>query len=555
MKIFSALELQYKRLDESIRKYLTEKLGSSVSGYTSANIFGMILNVIRGVCQNLMLYIEDVAQEHNIDTATRKTSIASLARQAGYEPFYGYAAAGTVTLDLLPNNGVKDSRIIIPDGVRIVHTQTSKSYIGVLPLDYYMIQLGNSFKQISMPVVEGRWYNASWAAQGIPLEAFSVSVTGFYDINYVKVKVNGVLYERYACLYDMPAGAEGYVVTQSFEGTFAIVFGNAVHGSICPTGSSVRCSFISHSGAAGNLSVTDSDEFVFGSPLQDSNGDNIDGNDIFIIRREHLITGGVNAESVESIRSMLGYNSRSLVLANTDNFKLFLSRFSFIGYSNVWSEQNDMTTNIAALTNAAHNLATSTDYFSLHADDLVLSDEQKNMITTTIYNSQMTYAGSQIEFVDPIIRNYAMFVYLKVNEEYDTASVAEAVKTSIAEYFIGITGDTTFISKSVIAAEILNNVDGVVSVEITMVSQTNEDGYRTGSYNIYKQQWINGVYRNQVIECAWTKDSEVGLDRWNNIQLDSKMEFPVLLGGFRYYPDKNVPWQSVMTDAVNIYFI
>ena len=53
-----------------------------------------------------MVYIEDAFTEQNIETATRKKSIYSLAKISGYEPYYGSAASGILNASLISNTNL-----------------------------------------------------------------------------------------------------------------------------------------------------------------------------------------------------------------------------------------------------------------------------------------------------------------------------------------------------------------------------------------------------------------------------------------------------------------
>ena len=79
MKLFSLLDIQYSKFTESIKKYLSKTLSSSNESFGNNTVFGQLINVLSGVVQNIMLYIEDALTEQNKYTAQRKKSIYGLA--------------------------------------------------------------------------------------------------------------------------------------------------------------------------------------------------------------------------------------------------------------------------------------------------------------------------------------------------------------------------------------------------------------------------------------------------------------------------------------------
>ena len=385
MKIFKAIDLQYSRLERAIRSYIQKMLGQEAASYTTSNVFGMIINIIQAIVQNFLLYLEDAVQEQNIKTAVRRDSVFSLAKISGYEPFYGYAASGTLKCNLLPHNNVT-SRILIPDKCRVQHVQTGKIYNIVLPLDYYPVNLNKAFSTLEFQIVAGTFMRGEWQASGIPLEEFSVKNNTYYDINYTDVFVNGKKWTRYACLYDMQSGAEGYVLQQAFDGEFSIVFGNDVHGKQLCENDHVTCTYLAHAGEQGNLSISADSEFVFYDSVKDAENKPVDGNSYMKLRIANPVTGGTDADTVEEVRNMTGFNSRALVLASDDNYKLFLSRFSFVGYNNIWTYDNSLVVNINALRKI--DMRDVTRYYNLRKEDFLLDTDQKEIIKRTLEYSK-----------------------------------------------------------------------------------------------------------------------------------------------------------------------
>ena len=84
---------------------------------------------------------------------------------------------------------------------------------------------------------------------------------------------------------------------------------------------------------------------------------------------------------------------------------MFFKRFSFIGYVNCWSERNSMCITATCLNNIPYTVSSTDDYFALSERSMLLTNEQKKMIVSTLANSKKTFAGITLKFQDPIIRN------------------------------------------------------------------------------------------------------------------------------------------------------
>ena len=68
---------------------------------------------------------------------------------------------------------------------------------------------------------------------------------------------------------------------------------------------------------------------------------------------------------------------------------------------------------------------------------------------------------------------------------------------------------------------------------------------------------LRQIYKDVPIKVFYEPESTPGLDDFGNIQLSSKLEIPILHGGFKYYPDKsNMDKKSdISIDAIQIFFI
>ena len=113
MRLFNIMATAFDNFDRSIQTFLSKTFNNLGLNYSHSQIFGVIFDGMKGIMQNIMFYIEDAFTEQNIYTATRKKSIYSLAKISGYEPYYGSAATGVVLGNLIINNGVTASKLVI----------------------------------------------------------------------------------------------------------------------------------------------------------------------------------------------------------------------------------------------------------------------------------------------------------------------------------------------------------------------------------------------------------------------------------------------------------
>ena len=558
MKLFKILETSFERYDLSVKNYLTKVLSSIGEKYSNSQIYQIIFNAIKGIMQNAMFYIEDSLSEQNVETAYRKSSLYSLAKVSGFEPYYGSAATGILNCTVQVSKGIQDAtKIYISNGTKLVNNTTGYNYICYLPSDYYIIDLSRPLLSNQIKIIQGSWRNAHYISKGEPLETVHVTTLGMYDKEYIEVTVDGKKYNIQSCLYDMSENGEECIVSAGYDNTLDIIFGNGVHGKQLKSGQTISVKYIVHNGALGNISLSDEYNFTFTSQLMNDKNEVVKDNSVLNLNLSTSISGGSNPDTTDDIRHMIGYNSRSLVLANENNYKLFFKRFSFIGYNNVWSESNSLIVNAVCLTNYKDNIKEYNDYFNINANSLLLSEYQKEMILNSLNSSNKTYAGVSLNFIDPIIYKYAIICYVKVNSTYNKDVTKELINKTIAEYFMNLPVNTNFVSKSDLIKYILDNIEYVTAIDLTFISDMYERAYYNNYYYTYKKINVDGEYKYEYTKNVFDKSNTLGLDDLGNIKLNSLFEIPIISNNVTYIPNKDEHSKSnkiILDNAVQIYF-
>lgn len=559
MKLFTLMQTSFENFDNSINNYLGKVFSDLGMNYGNHQVFKVIFNGIKGVFQNIMLYIEDAFVEQNIETATRKRSIYSLAKISGYEPYYGSAATGILEASLISNTNLASEikKIYIDNHSYIENQRTGIRYHLYLQSSRYVFDISKPLVNYEMRIVQGNFIRNNYTSTGNTLETIHININGMFDKNYVQVYVNNVLWQPVSNLYDMNQDGEEYILTIGFDNELDIMFGNGVYGKIPERGSNITVEYILHNGEQGNISNISESNFRFVDNGYDYNGNQINLNSYIKLKINNPISGGTDSDTINDVRRMIGYNSRSNVLASIDNYVLFLHHFSFLGNYNVWAEENSNMLMISAITNKLSNLKDVSDYATLTDKDLLLSDEQKQNIITVLNNSKNTFAGISINFVDPIIYKYAIICYIKIDDKYFRDIIENEIQQTVIKYFSNFYFNVNFISKSDIIKVILDNVEHIKSINIDIISEINEQAYANNYY--YKYETL--VYNNRVnynkVRYNYETNSNLGLDNMGNISLDSNLYIPLLHGDLIYYPDKSSfnKENTMRLDAVNVVFI
>lgn len=539
MKLFKLENIKFNALNSSIRDYLSKTLSGFGSNYNNSTIFGQIVNVLSAVSQNILLYIEDALTEQNKFTAQRKKSVYGLAALSGYEPSLGKATGVDLALSFVPNN-VSKFNTIINNHQTLVCDQNGLYYNIILPQEAIVLSLEKYNTERYLYAVQGKFESQSFISTGGKYYTQNIRYVGFLDTDYISVKVNDEVWGKCDSVYDMKADGKQFVVKVNYVNGIDIVFGNDVHGRALQNGDVIHVSYLVHDGEQGNLDVNKATNFVFDMPLMDISGEEVDGNAIFNVTfaSQDAVSSGSNSESVNHVRQMIGINSRSLVLASPDNFKNFISKFSFCGYNRTWSEPGSLIINSLIIKNYKDQLNDGKEYFNLTERDFYLSKPQKESIIKCLSETGGQLSGSTYKIFDPDLYKYAMYLYITLkNSTYDKEYIKNQIRVLVGDFFCNIENDK-FIPKSDLIHYIKENVNGVDSADIYFLSEKNETAIQTKSYKkvTYSYNPATGVY-NKKIEDIYLYDGEnpnIGLDEHGNIKLENDEQFPVLMGGWDY---------------------
>lgn len=557
-KIFKNIEMTFDRFDTTISNYLKKSLGELGQNYGSNNIYTIIFRGIGGIMQNALFYIEDALSEQNIYTAVRKKSLYSLARLSGYQPCYGNTATGSIIARIRTNYLPQSvsPKLYIKDKSVLSNTMNGLKYTLFLPTDEYIIDLSKPLRSHQFKVVQGTYSEYKYTSTGKLFETFNIDISGFYDKEYTKVFVNGKEWTRFLSLYDMNETDTGYIINTGFDTTFEISFGNGVHGMLLKEGDAVSVKYLSHNGEDGNIAST-GNVFKFETPVTNAVGENINADDYLSFSQDTIISGGTNADTIEYIRKTIGFTSRSNVLASEDNFKQFLKQFSFIGQTTIFSHHGSMRYVACCLNNKQQQLVSTGDYLSLTLKDLLLTEEQKSIVLTSLEKSNKIFSGATFSFIDPIIARYSMICYVKTSSVYNRDGVEESIRNTVGSYFMNLDENTDFISKSDIITEVVANDHNIESFDFDFISELDEKAYKDNFYEDYKVVHINNEWQFEPVKHVYESTVHRGLDSYGNIQLPSKLYIPLMCGGFRYYTDKqnNNKTDCVTTKSIEIYFI
>jgi len=160
--------------------------------------------------------------------------------------------------------------------------------------------------------------------------------------------------------------------------------------------------------------------------------------------------------------------------------------------------------------------------------------------------------AAEVKFVEPIVKKYSMDVAIRYFDGFSKQEIANDVRVAISNYMLNITRRDKLPKSDIVY--ILEEIEGIDSVNVRFISQKEEDALRLGYYEtvtttIQPQEPVtlenigNGkqkyVFFQKIEESNLVRinpgdsipDSVRGLDQWGDIIM-GKDEVAIFRGGW-----------------------
>lgn len=503
--------------------YLKRKFNTKGEKFSEASPFYMLISALSSVAGQLFQYLHRAEAEKNIDTAEYKHSIFGLARLAGYEPFRGRSARGTIRLS-------SSQHIVIKPGTRV---KVGGAMFFVDGRDNVLYISKNS-NPVDIDIVQGVQKSYSFTSDGTKFQSFT-PVCNMTDNELVEVRVNGELYNRKASIYDMGPDSHDYILRTSISHGLTVVFGDGRRGRQLASGETVTISVVETDGASGNGNAASAIEWVDSAYDIDGYAIDINENTSFVLTVPPA--GGVDYEDIESVRYSATRCSSQHVLATKDHFRSYLSLFSQYRIYDIISPDDMNSDSGTVFIKASMNMAKICEddpmkVFTLHDNDYLIPTHMgTNELERILEDSGKLLIGTNTRVVEPIIRHYVINIGVRVKQGYNKIQIKTDVQKAVANFIVNNSRtDIIPCSDIVVAAD---SVEGVDTVTVSLVSEYNETAHIKKYY--YKEwvEWSDAdtKFETKRIKCALAEDEELGINNGDIVIEPS--ELWVLQGGFK----------------------
>ena len=557
MSFFSKSRIKATELFEDSFEYLQRTYDQAIETFTPASPFGQVLTVVANLGELIFFYIESIATESNIARARNIESIYGLSRLTGHDPTRGISSRGIIGLRLNTSAStlLNGDYVQIMNGSSLEISQNNLTYFLKFNSDF--IRLDKTTKTfVNVEIIQGEKDEQSFTGSGLPLQSYNLVTKDPTDQFLVDIFVDGELWKLVDSIYDMNPGEKAAMVKTSITGGLSIFFGTTQFGIAPALGSRIRVTYIKTRGASGNIGGKQID-MKFSDPGTDPSGEEVDLNEILSMNITRNPMFGSDSEDPAFTRLIAPYASNSFVLANPNNYIYYLSKYDFWSFIDAYNTKNDEYLDddniiyLFLIPDVRKKLTSDIDYFSIPEVEFSMTDAEKEMTYEILNKSGRQVVTAETRIVDPIIKKYALNVVIRWFENYDKDAIRIEIRKNLDEYFLNVNRRDRIPRSDIVS--IIENVDGIDSVNVFFISEENENAIRNGYYEIpvYGTDPITDqrvLIENKKIVLKKGEDPQLGLDSFGDVVIENN-DLAIIRGGWE---DRNGTYYEPIPEANKI---
>ena len=410
-------EIEFDLIKENLKNFL--KSQSEFSGYNfEGSALNILLDILAYNTYYQAFYNNMTVNEMFLDSATKRSSIVSIAKHFAYRPKTVTSSRCQVevtTTDI--------TETVLPRGTRMTASKNGSSYnfvvledVSMIPSDY-VNGLATELSSGTITVVEGSIKKYSFIADTsnttqkfiIPFEnvdASTLRVTVQPDISVAEFEE----YYEATNITEIDENSKVYFLEENADGYLELIFGDGILGKGLSSGNVIRVEVLESLGEEANGIGQINSTTIFAAPRT------INASSVRVIVPS---SGGTSKETKESIRfnTTRNYVTQDRAVTKEDYRNILLKDFSQLEDVICWGgEDNDP-------------IQYGKVFISVKPKEGVfLSSDEKTKIIQTITRTR-NVVGVLVEFVDPEV----LYLNLTVNVKIDPINLPQGVDQLISD--------------------------------------------------------------------------------------------------------------------------
>ena len=427
MPQINVTELDFDNIKQNLKTFMQSQAEFSDYNFEGSALSVLLDTLAYNTHYNAVL-AHLVANESFLDSAIKRTSVVSLAKNLGYTPRSRRCPVGTLTFTITPSGAYTSSTYTLPRDTVFTSSLNGTSYTFVpseaVTATLQNVSGTNKFVFSNLKLKEGKRISNSFLITTNKELDPVIIPNKDVDTSTLRVRVqtsgsnfNIETYVLHTGILDIDESSKVYFLEETIEGLYSITFGDDVIGKKLTAGNVVIVDYINTNGVTANGAKT----FTCSATLTG-------GGEIKAYSGNVAAAGGQNKESIDSIKiNAPKYNSaRERGVTASDYKSLILASNENIQSCSVWGgESNDPP--------IYGKVFISLDPIA----GQVITQQDKDNIVSNIIDPKGSI-GILPEFVDP---EYT-FITLKVSVVYDanatsltSGQLSSSVSSAISTYF------------------------------------------------------------------------------------------------------------------------
>jgi hypothetical protein len=326
-------ELDFDQIKENFKNYL--KGQQEFTDYNlDSSALSVILDVLAYNTHYNAIYANLIANEMFLDSASKRNSVVSLAKQLGYTPQSVRAARASLDLFVIPQGS--PSSIFLPKLQPFTTIKDGRTYTFYNKDSRVIVPVGNVYVFNDLEIIEGTPLSVAFevengtrfviANSNVDLSTLTVEVQESAD------NVEKTNFVRATSINNIRGDSPVFYVQEIYDGLYEIKFGDGVIGKPVVPGNIVRLNYFVTNGDRANSAKQFTFEGSVDTPAE------------FVLILRDEATGGAQVESIESIkfRAPLAFATQNRAVTAEDYKNIILTSYPDVDAVSVWGgEDND----------------------------------------------------------------------------------------------------------------------------------------------------------------------------------------------------------------------
>ena len=416
-------ELDFDSIKTSLRTFLRQQTEFQDYDFEGAGL-SVLLDILAYNTHYNAYYLNMIANEAFLDSASLRNSVVSHAKRVGYTPRSVRAPRAIVTVNVATSSANAGS-LTIPSGYAFSSSQldgVSYNFV-TIESNTTTTKVANNFIFTNVPIYQGQLvsYGYTNSFSSNPKQTFTIPDANI-DTSTLKVSVTQSSSNTETAIYDLSTNAltvdsnsEVYYLQEGKGGEYEIYFGDDVLGKKIPDGGIISIEYLITDSAASNKA----NSFV--------SSVSIGGFSTIYVNSILAAAGGTQRESVDSIKfaAPLSLLSQNRAVTKNDYIKLILQNYPSFEAVNVWGgEENDPPVYGKVFISAKPKLG------------FEISDTEKDFVKNTILKpiSVLTITPEIVDIDYNYLKIEANVFYNKSKMSLNDSELKAALKTVIQNY-------------------------------------------------------------------------------------------------------------------------